>query len=72
MDEASSSEKIVDCLGLDGGSVVASRTGEELPEHNIGFATSAVSVSNVSGGVSTRLRFVGGSSSYSGRFFCRE
>jgi hypothetical protein len=73
VDRGGSSENIsVISLGLDGGSAEFSRTGEELRDEMTVVAWFARSVSLVFFGVSTRLRFVGGSASYNECFLCRE
>lgn len=68
-----SSENIGDdSFGQDVGSAETSRAGDELGTFNGDAASSAPFASTLSGVVSTRLRFVGGSSVYSECFFCRE
>jgi len=59
-------------FGLDEGSAELPRAGDELRGGRFVVALCASSVSLVSSVVSTRLRFVGGSSSYSECFLCRE
>lgn len=73
LDRSGSSEKIADVFfGLEEGGAEASHgieehfTGEELA----GAVDTSISV--LLSVCSTRLRFVGGDSSYNGRFFCRE
>lgn len=58
-----------DSFGLDVGSAETLRAGDELGTCNGDAASSASFASTLSGVVSTRLRFVGGSSVY---FLCRE